>query len=231
MYFSGSGFSLNAPLDPKEVGKVLTKLGKFTPHEVLDVARNPKSPLHKYFEWEDSKAAEAYRLYQARNLVLSIKIEDDSGESYRAFESVVIDEHKMYVPMKTISDSPDLMEQVLHSILNELIYWRSKHQKYKHIFGGVFDAIDDAEEALRKKNEKDQGNKARSAKQRRKGDDTSNQKANSDDNNRGRYAAHGKRLRGKIKKGNARKADKDGKGRQGSKRPSERSRGSAISIA
>jgi hypothetical protein len=36
---------------------------------VVDFARNPKSELHKHFEWDDSAAAEAYRLGQARQII------------------------------------------------------------------------------------------------------------------------------------------------------------------
>lgn len=43
--------------------------GRITPRSVVDDARNPESPLHGFFEWDDSKAAEAYRLDQARALI------------------------------------------------------------------------------------------------------------------------------------------------------------------
>lgn len=82
-----SAFQLNAPLDTEEVGKELSKLGNFTPTDVLDIAKSPKSPLHKYFEWDDSKAAHAYRLTQARHLVLSIGLES-GGNQMRAFDSM-----------------------------------------------------------------------------------------------------------------------------------------------
>ena len=37
--------------------------------DVLDEARNPTSILHKHFQWDDDKAAEAYRKMQARQLI------------------------------------------------------------------------------------------------------------------------------------------------------------------
>ena len=48
--------------------------GRLTPTEVLDEARDPSSPLHPHFEWEDSIAAESYRLIQARELILQYTI-------------------------------------------------------------------------------------------------------------------------------------------------------------
>lgn len=36
--------------------------GRLTPAEVLEEARNPESPLHDQFTWDDTEAAEKYRL-------------------------------------------------------------------------------------------------------------------------------------------------------------------------
>ena len=48
--------------------------GKLTASQVLEVARSPDSPLHPYFEWDDSIAAEQWRLEQARELIRRVKI-------------------------------------------------------------------------------------------------------------------------------------------------------------
>lgn len=49
---------------------------------VLDDARAPESPLHDYFEWDDSVAAEQWRLTQANQLCRSIHVvyENSDGE-------------------------------------------------------------------------------------------------------------------------------------------------------
>jgi hypothetical protein len=48
--------------------------GRLQPSDVLADARNPTSPLHSHFEWDDGLAAERYRLSQARSLIRSVKI-------------------------------------------------------------------------------------------------------------------------------------------------------------
>jgi hypothetical protein len=53
----------------------LERDGRLIPAEVVSDARDPASPLHAQFEWDDSKAAEAHRLSQARTLIRSVKIE------------------------------------------------------------------------------------------------------------------------------------------------------------
>lgn len=39
------------------------------PRAIVDVARNPRSPLHSYFTWDDGEAAEKYREIQASRLI------------------------------------------------------------------------------------------------------------------------------------------------------------------
>ena len=61
----------------ERVAKRLSELereGRLLPADVVDDARDADSPLHSHFEWDDSIAAEHYRLDQARNLIRSIKI-------------------------------------------------------------------------------------------------------------------------------------------------------------
>lgn len=47
--------------------------GRLDPREVVEDARDPASPLHDSFEWDESTAAEQYRLLQARRLIGSVK--------------------------------------------------------------------------------------------------------------------------------------------------------------
>ena len=47
--------------------------GQITPQLVLDEAQSPTSPLHMYFEWDDTEAARKYRLIQAMNMLMASK--------------------------------------------------------------------------------------------------------------------------------------------------------------
>src|SRR4029434_7353041 len=49
--------------------------GHLHPATVVDDARDPTSPLHDFFEWDDSTAAQQYRLGQARQLIRRVKIQ------------------------------------------------------------------------------------------------------------------------------------------------------------
>lgn len=48
--------------------------GTLEPAQVVDSAAAPQSPLHHYFEWDDTEAARQHRLNQARYLIRSVKI-------------------------------------------------------------------------------------------------------------------------------------------------------------
>jgi len=43
--------------------------GLLQPATVVEEARPVSSPLHEHFEWDDSQAAEKYRIQQARQLI------------------------------------------------------------------------------------------------------------------------------------------------------------------
>lgn len=63
---------------------------ELTAAEVVDAARDPKSVLHKYFDWNDKSAAHKHRVDTARRLISSVRfIVQESGKvTYRAFTSV-----------------------------------------------------------------------------------------------------------------------------------------------
>jgi hypothetical protein len=63
--------------------------GLLQPCAVVDAAREPASILHDRFTWDDSEAAEQYRLWQARQLIrCSVVIEPRTETTVRAFVSL-----------------------------------------------------------------------------------------------------------------------------------------------
>lgn len=48
--------------------------GRLTPDMVVADARRPASPLHSFFEWDDGKAAQAWRIEQARDLIRTVMV-------------------------------------------------------------------------------------------------------------------------------------------------------------
>lgn len=52
-----------------ELEAIYTRDQALDPHAVVDAARPKDSPLHRYFEWNNGTAAEAWRVHQARQLI------------------------------------------------------------------------------------------------------------------------------------------------------------------
>jgi len=106
--------------------------GFLRPADVVAFARNPKTSLHERFEWDDGKAAEKYRLEQARHLIrftvrvisddappipfyVSLKDDRDNGDSYRALADVM--------------DDPSLRTKLLGQALREAEAWRVRYER------------------------------------------------------------------------------------------------------
>jgi hypothetical protein len=63
--------------------------GVLRPEDVVEFARDPKSELHRHFEWNDSEAAAAYRLTQARQLIRVQVTMIDTGEGEETIRAYV----------------------------------------------------------------------------------------------------------------------------------------------
>jgi len=48
--------------------------GRLTPEDAIEDAKDPESPLHPHFTWDDSEAAQKQRLYEARTLIRSVRV-------------------------------------------------------------------------------------------------------------------------------------------------------------
>ena len=76
--------------DAQKVADEISALGdEVKPSDIVEMARNPETESHKCFEWDDKKAAENYRLAQARNIVCNLvyteKPDDREHEPVRLF--------------------------------------------------------------------------------------------------------------------------------------------------
>lgn len=127
--------------------------GRISPKIVLDEARDPSSPFHHHFEWDDDAAAEQFRLAQAASLIrtwkgslMRIDVEtkivhvtptrrtqspagqrSKGGASYETIESIMAD--------------PDKRADMLDTVLKELSAYRKRYAEL-HELAAVWDAID-----------------------------------------------------------------------------------------
>lgn len=120
--------------DPQKIGQALAKIaqdggGRLTPPAVVEAARNARSPLHRHFEWDDAKAAQSYRLDQARAIIGVIRIDDDTEEPTRAFLSVKDAAGVSYRTAAEVGGSLDLQLAVLRQAEKDLDAWTRRYRE------------------------------------------------------------------------------------------------------
>lgn len=63
-----------------ELDRLAQQYGFLNPEMVVEEARPPDSPLHPYFDWDDSVAAEKWRREQAHQLIIRCRVTITAGE-------------------------------------------------------------------------------------------------------------------------------------------------------
>jgi len=104
--------------------------GDLTPRLVVDTARDPRHPLHTRFEWDDTVAAERYRLDQAGQLLrVTFRPDPTQPTHLRAFVAVKgEDSHQSsYVPTEKAFADPFTRTLVLRAMERE---WRTFKKRW-----------------------------------------------------------------------------------------------------
>lgn len=135
---------------------VATHDDKTAPRALLDAARDPASPLHACFTWDDTLAGERYRLAQAAGLYRRVKLEIVRADPERrevVFETIravtsVPDERTSkgsasYGRTAVVMSDEARRASVLRGIVRDLVALRNKYAKYSELHD-VWVTIDDA---------------------------------------------------------------------------------------
>ena len=106
--------------------------GSLSPAAVVDAARAEDHPLHSRFEWDDTKAGEAYRIEQARCIIRAVVTVVESGSEKfktRAFVSLSSTKgtDEPYVTIHSVRASADLMEVLLADARRDAETFASKY--------------------------------------------------------------------------------------------------------
>lgn len=129
----------------QQLQTIHTRHGRLDPADVVTEARADTSPLHRYFTWDDTTAAEQYRLDQARALIRRVKIEiltEPHTEPIRVRGFVSVDTagenaSRHYQPLTEVAGDDELRERVLDEARRDL---RRLQAKYQHL-GEAFTAL------------------------------------------------------------------------------------------
>jgi hypothetical protein len=154
---------ITSPIDTKndelrkELEVIANRRGGLNPSTLLSVAKNPKSCLHDYFDWDDTEAARKWREAQAYDLIRRVKvtIEPAEGKSItvRAFwpikqvdaDGTIGQQRGSYMPISDILNDEEAKRQMIENAKRELKSFSIKFRQLSRVteLKGVFQAIDE----------------------------------------------------------------------------------------
>ena len=126
-------------VEPQKVADEITEIGESaTPDQIVEKARDEKTELHKCFEWDDEKAAEKYRLVQARQIVRHLVIEEkkaDDGDGQQAPVRFFVQTRNGdgYKPVEWVLKRDDEYRQLLLQALAELHAFKEKYSRLSEL--------------------------------------------------------------------------------------------------
>jgi hypothetical protein len=122
---------IDPDLAVQELERIESLFGSLTPENVIKASIDEGATLHPLFEWDNSKAAENYRLQQARTLINNVEVKiihDGQPRSISVYEVVNIGEQRAYKHIEAMT--PNDVEQVRKSTLRELGSLKTKLSIY-----------------------------------------------------------------------------------------------------
>jgi len=123
---------------------------------VVDAARRQSSPLHSKFEWDDSLAAEQYRIEQARHLIrvtVQVISTPDGDVIDKVFVSLRADqgvEGGGYRKLSVVLTDADMRQRLLAEALADMEVFREKYSQLKEL-AEVFSAMKQIRNKARRK--------------------------------------------------------------------------------
>lgn len=141
-----SKYTVPAQTAGEELERIEQKHGIVTPGNVLEESRPAQAALHSIFEWNDSAAAERFRLEQAREIIGNIAvvriIEDQPREPVRAFVNIIpADRERGYMSIVKVLSSQEYTRQMLQSALADFLALRKKYGMLTEL-SDLFEMID-----------------------------------------------------------------------------------------
>ena len=127
------GFERLFKADADLVAREILSIGETAPPEkIVEKARDESTELHKCFDWDDTSAAEKYRLYQARKVVNCLVIKRPEGQEnkplVRTFYKVDRSHDSGYRATELIVRNQDAYDALLQQAYAELHAFKVKYK-------------------------------------------------------------------------------------------------------
>lgn len=139
--------------DVQAIGEELEKLanrGELTAEKVVEEAKNANSPMHSWFEWDDTVAAQKYREHQARVLIGSIVIYHEPEKKTRAFYVIKEEKSPVYHHITEIRSDDLMKKRLAEQALKEMEVWAKRYEEIADYLGTFYDEVKTALDKTRK---------------------------------------------------------------------------------
>jgi hypothetical protein len=125
-----------------------------TAGNIVKRAKDKKSLLHNFFEWDNKLASHNWRLAQARNLINNIEIIVGEKKLF-AFENVQVittdgTKERTYMSKEEILNTEELRNQMIKRAFDQINFWKSQYSIYSEL-KPIFVSIDKTKKKLSKK--------------------------------------------------------------------------------
>lgn len=133
--------------DANKAGQVFEELENtigLTAENIVEVSREEDAPLHNEFEWNDTAAADKWRMEQARRMIgnLSIVVAETEEEEIVPVRAFFSTELHHYENIKTIMTDVSKKLTLMQKAVRELQAFKKKYAMLSEL-SKLFDAIDE----------------------------------------------------------------------------------------
>jgi hypothetical protein len=107
----------------QELDRISTLRDGLRPADVVEESRPQDAVLHESFEWDDQRAAELHRHWQARTIIrcVSIVSEEAAGpQPVYIHVPATADDGPRYMPTEIVVRQPDMLDLALRDMLTRL---------------------------------------------------------------------------------------------------------------
>lgn len=148
-------YKVPAQVAGEKMEELIKEYGAVTKENFLEAARPEDSETHDLFEWDDTKAAEKYRLHQSNMVInsLTVQVNVEAGKepiTTRAFVNIQQENGRRKAEFLRIDSAfadAECKSIVLANAIQELREFRKKYEIYSEL-SQVFQAIDNLKEAM-----------------------------------------------------------------------------------
>lgn len=114
--------------------EMIRKQGKgiLYPEAVVDFASSEDTALHSRFEWDDAKASQEYRIWQARQLIkIVVLVEKSSDTEISAYVSLSDDRagDGGYRSAIEVLSNEQLRRQMIEGAIKDFEYWQFRYKQ------------------------------------------------------------------------------------------------------